>query len=190
MPDIPRISTAESVDELLEAGARFLWHEKNPGEACPDEQIPTEGTLATWYTNRDNPIETAAEVQRRVNVVLGGAWFITSNIQIRPGGAYGTHNMRFTFGVSNGNNEPDIYQTWAQVHQAWRNMEPATRPDHPLIPLIKEWQARPTEIQHETRKDKQIIPHIRGQETRPERVRGQVFGGLVSKGVASLANHL
>lgn len=46
-------------------------------------------------------------------------------------------------------------------------------------PLIRTWRERPRSVQTEKRQDTRILPVVRVVETRPERLRGELFGGLV-----------
>ena len=149
--------------EVIEAVARWQWYETHKAE-CPDEQIPTETDLLDFLDYC--PAETRAvftkEAANRLTALYSVPPELVADVMwewVRAappdsdfdyygdgGPNLAPNNMPTTGGCLSVLSVGTIGFTirpLEEVQADWTKVPVANRPQHPLAPLVKAWQARP-----------------------------------------------
>ena len=149
--------------ELLEAAARRLWylahrHDQAARDRCPPSMIPTLEALAAWLP------ECARATWRELWKRLHALDFdfiadpgepereMTAGDNLAMSAAFVTLNRGQPILWTGDTLAPAILD----AHQAWHSADQAQH-EHPIIPLVEAWQARPIDIEPE-RRTKGILP--------------------------------
>lgn len=141
-----------AADAILAEVARNLWKQDDDGADCPPEQIPTEAQLCEWLA--EVPTTTAKEVSARLDALLGDPYYEGGTrawtIHQRDGAPVLAAIVQY----------PDDVSAFAfdlvYVHQKWAEQD-RPRPKHPLGPIVRAWQDRPTPIEPD-RRSKPLAP--------------------------------
>ena len=149
--------------ELIEAVARWQWYETHKAK-CPDEQIPTETDLldfldccpkeiqAVFTKEAANRLTALYSVPPELADDIMWEWVRAappdSDFDYYAGGGpnLGPNNMPTTGGYLSVLSVGTIGFTirpLEEVQADWTKVPVKNRPEHPLAPLVKAWQARP-----------------------------------------------
>ena len=145
--------TARTGEEIIRAVARIEHANAHDGTACPPDRIPTEAVLAAWLP--DCPDEAKREAARLArdlfeDVSLSNLIRVATAVHRSAANADGIDPEPITDNESL-ERLPGLiegHQTVA-VHAAWLASE-ATRPRHPLSPIVRAWQERPDNLEDAT----------------------------------------
>ena len=134
---------ADTPHAILEALARELKKD------CPPDQIPTESDLCAFL---ELP-ETLAVLAPLIESDAAGFAVVSHHpapdqLTVLAGGLAEDEDGRLT---------PPLLGI-ETAHARWLALEP--RPEHPLLPLVKAWQARPTPVEPNTRPDRTLPARI------------------------------
>ena len=166
-PDIyQEVLAARSAEDVLAAVARAKWHQQHDlDKPCPPETLPSPADLAQWLPecprdvwiaiaelleaweqpDLESPQDSrAAPLSARVSrSIAGGHWDLE---------------------VDRGHHLPPWLDV-AKLHAEWRAIAASTRGKHPLGPLIRAWQQRPTPVDPDRRQNgilPQPLASVRG----------------------------
>ena len=133
-----------NAEEILAEVARATWYDTHGGADCPAYGIPTMAEHAEWLNKN--------YTTRAVSTVYGPAfvWDAHQSKLIDASGMCGfvplgpdrakTHTVAIV--PSDCGDRLTVTVGIADVHSDWLSMPEATRPRHPLAPLLTAWQAR------------------------------------------------
>ena len=170
-----KIQAADSTKAVIEALARAVWFDDGTGTECPAGEIQPAENLAEFMTTDGTLDDVLAEADSRLSAILKEPAQWGAGVVVYEDG----------FSVYPCLNNPRLVGPggWARVqlagdivsiHRLW-NHAGEGRPQHPLAPLVRAWQARRT-VQPERRHDP-ILPRVVISEL-PDRKAGMLFGGL------------
>ena len=168
--------TARTTPEILEAVARWCWHEKYPGKVC--QIIPADAALAEWLPNC--PQEARDEANALLVQVIPGLvnlqwhnstlWELLGLIDRQGKGrlaATGFLQGPYRIAGDGKRLRPGEFSRTLKiielddVHKAWRKARATPggeRLKHPLATLVEAWQAgQPIEVKRDT-KNNAIMP--------------------------------
>jgi len=147
-----QLENATDKDETLAAVARIAWAEANHGADCPPEQIPTEAELCRWLA--DCPSSVATEVSERLDAVLGDPYYRGGT---RAWTATAHTPAPFLATIVQYSGDVSAFGIdLVKIHNLWVE-HPRPRPKHPVSPLVKAWQERPTR-REPNRGSKPLLP--------------------------------
>ena len=165
--------TARTTPEILEAVARWCWHENHPGEACPANRTPTSAEIAAWLP------ECPKEDRSKANALLAqvvetdlvnphwsdeGRWTTLSSMGSGRAAKRVLVAAGFVADPSAADGpEGEVSLTLRTielpaVHEAWQAIPEGEQPKHPLAPIVEAWQElAPVRVEPDT-KHNAIMP--------------------------------
>ena len=164
MPEHPTLSTATTTPEILEAAARFCWHESRNGEECPPEQIPIETDILDAVGLDELPADAIikAESEELLKVLFPDynsrwEWIECEGLGLLTEGQDEDNEQHrrgrlaaIGWGMRDGQDYyalPDL----EEVHKHW--CQSTVKARHPLVPIVEAWQNRPREVEANNRPD-------------------------------------
>lgn len=162
---------ARTAADLLEALTRLIWDTDHPSKDCPANMIPTEEVLASWLS--ECPQDAHAEAGKRLadlfRLTVECCWLsvrISATLTVTPAGAKAVPPPRpdplkateslaawaVQVDPDSGHvvQSPDGRKVWTYrgqlpvIHELWAKRPQEGRPKHPLAPIVRAWQERPT----------------------------------------------
>lgn len=177
----PTLTDARDEAGICEAAARFTWFEVHNGEDCPGKMIPTPQELAAWFPEcPDGPKdETIPRLKAVFDHVIADrlrdpdtqyslpenfrreiSWTVLDQIK--------QYQLATVCLVIDPKNPllpkvkvpgPFLY-TLDILHRDWASMPDGERPQHPLTPIIRAWQIRPTATEPFLPKRRASLPSL------------------------------
>ncbi len=164
MPEHPTLSSATTTPKILEAAARFCWHESRNGEECPPEHIPSETDILDAIGLDELPADAIVESEELLKILFPGynvrwEWIESEELCPLTGGQDeddGTelHQRSRLAALGWGIRDDQDYYTLPnleEVHEHW--CQSSAKAKHPLVPVVAAWQNRPREIEANDRTD-------------------------------------
>ena len=164
LPEHPTLSTVTTTPEILEAAARFCWHESRNGEECPSEQIPSETDIldAIGLDKLPANARAKAESEELLKILFPDynvRWEWIESDELDPfteGQDEDNEQHRrgrlaaLGWGIRDGQDYytlPDL----EECHEHW--CQSTIKVKHPIVPIVAAWQNRPREIEANDRPD-------------------------------------
>ena len=184
---------AKTVPDILTAAANFSWWEAHK-KACPQGLVPTENELSDTLLQEEPGMLAANDECGQLLANLYGQpsetererWFGWLPDAGEPTSLSHPSDYLIPLRLFSAREKTRLGHaiavlgaSIADVHADW--VAKGNRPPHPLLPLMRAWQAwkvmQPVEVQAETRQDRRILPKLDVQPAHPDRQRGMLIGG-------------
>ena len=164
MPKTAKLSTATTMPEILEAAARFCWHESHNGEECPPEHIPFETDILDAIGLDELPADAIVESEEPLKILFPDynvhwEWIVCEELgpctEDQDEDEDNEQHWRrrlaaIGWGILD-SKECYAFPYLEEIHKRW--CQSTVKAKHPLVPIVEAWQNRPREIEANDRPD-------------------------------------
>ena len=206
----PTYSTAKTPGEIIEAVARAAWWKEHGNTKCPPHKVPNEVDMRDFVVKENRRVEPPShpdlskhpwrwQVAKLVERTLGRVCHnvsleVTSDVPGASPDVYG--DMMILVWVNQPPAAPELDASHDAhpdevavlplsipgLHDRLQALPKDLRPpQHPLEPLVKAWQQRPTPVERNTRKDR-TIPSRLGMVNGSDNRAGKLFNPAMHLG--------